>query len=109
MYKVVANTKQQLTVMACMNAISDYMPPMIVYPGERLRVVDIRELTIQMPSTLRLIEQTQHKLQTAVQFIEQFLSSSTVTYIYCGKYKKTSEYVIYVHVTMNNRHDFTLH
>ena len=58
-------------------------------------------------STLRLIEQTQHKLQTAVQFIEQFSSSSTVTYIlYGGKYKKTSEYVIYVHVTLNNRHDF---
>ena len=40
-YQVVANTKLQLTVMACMNAIGDYMPPMIVYPGERLRDVGI--------------------------------------------------------------------
>ena len=36
MYQV-SNTKQQLTVMACMNAIGDYMSPIIVDPGDRLR------------------------------------------------------------------------
>lgn len=36
-YQVVCNNKQQITVMACMNANGDYMPPLIIYPGQRLR------------------------------------------------------------------------
>ena len=40
-YQVVANDKTQITVMACLNANGDYMPPMIVYPGQRFRAVGI--------------------------------------------------------------------
>lgn len=36
-YQVVSNNKQQITVMACMNANGDFMPPLIIYPGQRLR------------------------------------------------------------------------
>ncbi|MEW8546491.1 MAG: hypothetical protein AB2693_23480 [Candidatus Thiodiazotropha sp.] len=40
-YQVVANDKTQITVMACLNANGDYMPPLIVYPGQRFRGVEI--------------------------------------------------------------------
>lgn len=36
-YQVVCSNKQQITVMACMNANGDYMLPFIIYPGQRLR------------------------------------------------------------------------
>lgn len=38
-YQIVANSKTQVTVMACFNALGDYMPPLIVYPGQRLSKV----------------------------------------------------------------------
>ncbi|XP_033731184.1 LOW QUALITY PROTEIN: uncharacterized protein LOC117320803 [Pecten maximus] len=40
-YQVVVSDKTQITVMACMNAVGNYMPPMILYPGERFRDVGI--------------------------------------------------------------------
>ena len=36
-YQVASSTKQQLTVMVCFNAFGQYIPPLIVFPGERLR------------------------------------------------------------------------
>jgi hypothetical protein len=36
-YQVATSDKQQITVMACFNAFGDYMPPLIVYPGQRFR------------------------------------------------------------------------
>ncbi|XP_033760780.1 jerky protein homolog-like [Pecten maximus] len=41
-HQVVANTKQQITVMACFNALGDYVPPLIVYPGQRFRDTGIQ-------------------------------------------------------------------
>ena len=34
-YQISSSTKLQLTVMACFNAIGNYVRPLIVYPGER--------------------------------------------------------------------------
>ena len=36
-YQVVNSDKTQITVMACFNAFGNYMPPLIVYPGQRFR------------------------------------------------------------------------
>ncbi|XP_060583014.1 uncharacterized protein LOC132739337 [Ruditapes philippinarum] len=36
-YQVLSSDKTQITVMACLNASGDYMPPLIVYPGQRFR------------------------------------------------------------------------
>ena len=36
-YQISSTTKLQLTVMACFNAKGNYVPPLIVYPGERFR------------------------------------------------------------------------
>ena len=36
-YQVVTNTKTQITVMVAFNAYGDYVPPMILFPGERQR------------------------------------------------------------------------
>ncbi|XP_060596078.1 uncharacterized protein LOC132750148 [Ruditapes philippinarum] len=36
-YNVTTSNKTQLTVMVCFNAFGDYVPPLIVFPGERLR------------------------------------------------------------------------
>lgn len=44
-YQVSSGTKQQLTVMACFNAIGNFVPPMIVYPEERFRDSGIHEFT----------------------------------------------------------------
>ena len=38
-YQVVTNTKLQITVMAAFNAFGDYLPPLILFPGERLQDV----------------------------------------------------------------------
>ena len=38
-YQVVSGSKQQITVLAGMNGAGDYVPPMILYPGQRLREV----------------------------------------------------------------------
>ena len=40
-YQVVTNTKAQITVMVGFNAYGDYAPPMILFPGERLRDVGL--------------------------------------------------------------------
>lgn len=42
-YQVCSSSKQQLTVMACFNAIGNFVPPLIVYPGERFRDSGIHE------------------------------------------------------------------
>lgn len=44
-YQVVTNNKTQITVMACFNALGDYLPPLIVYPGQRLRDVGLSSFT----------------------------------------------------------------
>lgn len=36
-YQVISSDKSQITVMACFNAFGNYMPPLIVYPGQRFR------------------------------------------------------------------------
>ncbi|XP_053406593.1 uncharacterized protein LOC128559316 [Mercenaria mercenaria] len=36
-YQVTSSTKQQLTVMVCFNAFGDYIPPLIIFPGECFR------------------------------------------------------------------------
>ena len=36
-YNVTSSSKQQITVMVCFNAFGDFVPPLIVYPGERFR------------------------------------------------------------------------
>lgn len=38
-YQVTSSDKTQITVMACLNAAGDYLPPMILYPGQRMRDV----------------------------------------------------------------------
>ena len=40
-YQVVTNTELQITVMAAFNAFGDYLPPLILFPGERLRDVGL--------------------------------------------------------------------
>ena len=40
-YHVVNNTKIQISVMAGFNAFGEYVPPMILYPGERFRDVGL--------------------------------------------------------------------
>lgn len=40
-YQVVTNTKTQITVMAALNAFGEYLPPMILFPGERLRNIGL--------------------------------------------------------------------
>jgi len=40
-YSVVTNTKTQMTVMASFNAFGEYPPPMIIFPGERIRDVEL--------------------------------------------------------------------
>ncbi|XP_033753176.1 uncharacterized protein LOC117336676 [Pecten maximus] len=42
-YHVVSNSKTQITVMACFNSLGDYLPPLIVFPGQRLRNVGIAD------------------------------------------------------------------
>ena len=42
-YQRVSNTKQQITVLACMSASGLYMPPYIIYPGKRIRNVDVED------------------------------------------------------------------
>jgi hypothetical protein len=42
-YQVTSSNKQQITVMACFNACGDYVPPLIVYPGQRYRDTGIGE------------------------------------------------------------------
>ncbi len=39
----ITGDKTQLTVLACFNAIGQYMPPLIVYPGKRRRNLDLRD------------------------------------------------------------------
>ena len=41
MYQLSSSTKQQITVMAGMNAIGNYIPSVIIFPGQRLRDVGI--------------------------------------------------------------------
>lgn len=40
-YHVASNTKIQISVMAGFNAFGEYVPPMILYPGERFRDVGL--------------------------------------------------------------------
>ena len=40
-YQVVTNNKVQITVMAAFNAFGEYVPPLILFPGERLRDVGL--------------------------------------------------------------------
>ena len=42
-YQVCTSNKTQITVLACFNAIGNYIPPLIVYPGERFRDSGIHE------------------------------------------------------------------
>ena len=42
-YQVTSSTKQQITVMVCFNAMGQYVPPLIVFPGERFRDSGIHE------------------------------------------------------------------
>lgn len=40
-YQVVPSSKTQITVMACLNAFGNYVPPMILFPGERIRNIGL--------------------------------------------------------------------
>ena len=40
-YQVISNTKLQITVMAACNAVGEFVPPMILFPGERLTKVGL--------------------------------------------------------------------
>ena len=40
-YHVTSSNKCQVTVMLCFNAFGDYVPPLIVFPGERFRETGI--------------------------------------------------------------------
>jgi len=42
-YQVCTSNNKQIYVLACFNAIGNYIPPLIVYPGERLRHSGIHE------------------------------------------------------------------
>ena len=42
-YQRVTNSRQQITVLACMSASGMYLPPYIIYPGKRIRNVDIED------------------------------------------------------------------
>ena len=42
-YQVCTSNKTQITVLACFNAMGNYVPPLIVYPGERFRDTGIHE------------------------------------------------------------------
>ncbi|XP_053403175.1 uncharacterized protein LOC128558284 [Mercenaria mercenaria] len=41
-YHVSSSNKQQITVMVCFSAFGNYVPPLIVYPGERFRDTALR-------------------------------------------------------------------
>ena len=55
---------------------ADFNAAVILPIRSHFHYLILHEVPIIATSTLRLIEQTQHKLQTAVQCIEQLLSSS---------------------------------
>lgn len=64
----VTSSKTQITVLATFNAVGDYLPPMIVYPGKRLRDVG------QDGFTEAMYAQTETGWMTAEVFLE-FLHS----------------------------------
>lgn len=39
MYQIISNNKTQITVIAACNAVGEFIKPMILFPGERLRDV----------------------------------------------------------------------
>ncbi|XP_060791261.1 homeobox and leucine zipper encoding b isoform X2 [Neoarius graeffei] len=43
MYEVVSNAECQITVTACFNALGDYSPPLIVFPGQTFRNIGLSD------------------------------------------------------------------
>jgi hypothetical protein len=52
-YQVVTNTKAQITVMATCNAVGEFVPPMILFPGERLRDVGLSGFPESIYATIK--------------------------------------------------------
>ena len=42
-YEVTSGSKQQITCMVCFNAAGQYLNPIVVFPGQRIRNVDIED------------------------------------------------------------------
>jgi hypothetical protein len=78
-YQVSTSDKTQITTLACMNAMGQFMNPMILFPGQRIRDVDVEEYQEAFYQCTETGWMTAHVFRQFLELFDTFVSEKSIT------------------------------